>query len=86
MKEETTHRPETGPDECSNCSIHGSDLNGDWRGYCLNCALYEYQFSRGLGYANGQPYTAQDWLQRHDLDVKMVIDGISAYIDDPPKR
>jgi hypothetical protein len=44
-----SHAPGTGPEECENCSFHGS-WNGVFIGYCANCAQYEYEYQRGHGF------------------------------------
>jgi len=44
----TTHKPDTGPKECSNCALFGS-FGGHFFAYCANCADYEYHFERGPG-------------------------------------
>lgn len=31
-----SHEPETGPNECANCNVHGS-IDGIFVGYCSNC-------------------------------------------------
>tara|TARA_Y100000389_G_scaffold205036_1_gene262265 strand:+ start:4977 stop:5375 length:399 start_codon:yes stop_codon:yes gene_type:complete len=42
------HIRHTGPCYCNNCRYHGS-FKGIFLGYCLNCAEYIYNFSRGPG-------------------------------------
>jgi hypothetical protein len=44
----TSHKPGTGPKECANCAFFGS-FGGHFFAYCVNCAEFEYNFSRGLG-------------------------------------
>jgi len=44
-----THLPGTGPEECPNCAYYGS-VNGLFVGYCANCAIHEYNGSRGRGF------------------------------------
>ena len=41
------HKEDTGPEMCPNCRCYGTGPKG-WMGYCRNCALYDYSFSRGL--------------------------------------
>lgn len=43
------HSPHTGPEECDNCLYHGCK-DGVFLGYCLNCATYYYNNSRGCGF------------------------------------
>lgn len=43
------HAPGTGPTDCENCGYYGY-WNGVFIGYCLNCACYEYDGSRGNGF------------------------------------
>ena len=38
-----------GPFHCGNCAIVGS-INNVFVGYCSNCALYKYNYSRGNGF------------------------------------
>jgi hypothetical protein len=44
-----SHAPETGPEECGNCSFYGS-WNGVFIGYCANCAEHIYEYRRGHGF------------------------------------
>ena len=45
----TSHKSETGPNECMNCLDYGC-VKGVFIGYCANCALYVYFGSRGRGF------------------------------------
>ena len=45
------HAPGTGPTDCENCGYYGY-WNGVFIGYCLNCACYEYDGSRGNGFTS----------------------------------
>ena len=45
----TTHLPSTGPKDCDNCAFYGS-WNGVFTSYCTNCAIYEYNGTRGRGF------------------------------------
>lgn len=38
-----------GPVHCGNCATFGA-INNVFVGYCSNCALYEYNYSRGNGF------------------------------------
>jgi hypothetical protein len=42
------HLPNTGPKDCINCAYYGS-WNGVFLGYCVNCAEYAYNGTRGRG-------------------------------------
>lgn len=44
----TSHKPGTGPKECTNCAFFGS-FGGHFFAYCVNCAEYQYGFERGPG-------------------------------------
>ena len=39
----------TGPGQCENCAEYGC-INGVFIGYCANCAIYDYEGSRGRGF------------------------------------
>jgi hypothetical protein len=39
----------TGPSQCGNCLDYGC-INGIFIGYCANCAIYDYEGSRGRGF------------------------------------
>jgi hypothetical protein len=39
----------TGPSQCGNCLDYGC-INGVFIGYCANCAIYDYDGSRGRGF------------------------------------
>jgi hypothetical protein len=39
----------TGPSQCGNCLDYGC-INGVFIGYCANCAIYDYEGSRGRGF------------------------------------
>jgi hypothetical protein len=39
----------TGPSQCENCLDYGC-INGVFIGYCMNCAIYDYEGSRGRGF------------------------------------
>ena len=59
----TSHAAETGPEECDNCSFHGS-WNGVFIGYCMNCAEYTYDFQRGHGFI--------EHGEEQDLDIPQL--------------
>jgi len=43
------HAPGTGPEQCGNCAKYGS-YQGQFIGYCANCAMDPYQGQRGRGF------------------------------------
>jgi hypothetical protein len=43
------HKEGTGPGQCTNCADYGS-INGVFIGYCANCAMYDYEGTRGRGF------------------------------------
>jgi len=46
-----SHEPGTGPEQCNNCADYGS-YQGQFIGYCANCAVYVYEGRRGRGFIN----------------------------------
>lgn len=44
-----SHAPETGPEQCLNCASSGC-YQGQFIGYCANCADYVYHGRRGRGF------------------------------------
>jgi len=44
-----SHEPGTGPEQCNNCADYGS-YQGEFIGYCANCAAYVYEGRRGRGF------------------------------------
>jgi hypothetical protein len=48
-----------GPFHCMNCAIVGA-INNVFVGYCSNCALYKYNYSRGNGF--------------NDIGVEQIVD------------
>ena len=38
-----------GPNHCTNCATYGA-INNVFVGYCSNCALHKYNYSRGNGF------------------------------------
>lgn len=46
-----THKEGTGPGQCMNCLDYGC-INEIFIGYCVNCALYDYEGTRGRGFIN----------------------------------
>jgi hypothetical protein len=63
-----SHAPETGPEECENCSLHGS-WNGVFIGYCANCAAYEYEYQRGHGFIEHGEELALDIIPLRAMDT-----------------
>ena len=47
----TNHLPGTGPKDCDNCAFYGS-WNGVFTSYCMNCAIHEYNGTRGRGFSS----------------------------------
>jgi hypothetical protein len=45
----SSHEPGTGPEQCTNCATYGS-YDGQFVGYCANCAINVYHGSRGRGF------------------------------------
>lgn len=57
-----TRLPGTGPEECSNCAHFGC-INGLFIGYCANCAIHEYNGTRGRGFIEqGVEYITEETL------------------------
>ena len=46
---ETNENRQVGPFHCGNCATFGA-INNVFVGYCSNCALYKYNYSRGNGF------------------------------------
>jgi hypothetical protein len=44
-----SHAPGTGPEQCLNCAAFGC-YQGQFIGYCANCAAHVYHGSRGRGF------------------------------------
>lgn len=44
-----SHLPDTGPEQCGNCADYGC-YQGQFIGYCANCAVYMYEGQRGRGF------------------------------------
>jgi len=61
----------TGPEHCENCRHHGTDSDGFWRGYCLNCAYYEYKFVYGFGYSDGKEQNYDDYITSSVLHTEI---------------
>ena len=58
-----SHMEGTGPDDCSNCRAYGL-IGGEFAGYCINCAQYDYKGSRGRGFwGNGVEFEGTETLQ-----------------------
>ena len=68
------HADGTGPKMCENCNYHGS-WNGVFIGYCMNCARYIYEGSRGRGMEKGAEDNREEVQQydsMHDTYLKNV--------------
>ena len=46
---ENDENREVGPFHCTNCAAYGA-INNVFVGYCSNCALHKYNYSRGNGF------------------------------------
>ena len=79
----TNHELEgTGPEHCENCRYHGTDKEGLWRGYCLNCAIYHYNFLFGFGYSDGKETTYDEYIIRsapHTEVYKSLLKNIISW-------
>jgi len=74
----------TGPEHCENCRYHGTDKDGLWRGYCLNCAEYQYYFMFGFGYSDGKETTYDEyitWTAPHTKVYKSLLKNIISWDD-----
>jgi len=57
------HNDGTGPGQCGNCADYGS-VNGVFIGYCANCAVHDYNGTRGRGFIdNGVELSDNDVLE-----------------------
>lgn len=56
---EPDENKQVGPFHCVNCAIFGK-INNVFVGYCSNCALYNYNYSRGNGF--------------NDIGVEQIVD------------
>ena len=66
----TSHLPETGPDQCDNCAHFGM-YNGNFIGYCSNCAHYIYNGTRGRGFIDiGVESNVEDVCSAFDTYLK----------------
>lgn len=75
----------TGPAQCLNCLDYGC-INGVFIGYCMNCAIYSYEGSRGRGFMNvgvesddtigmGFPSVFDTYLKGVDIHAIVGIDN-----------
>jgi hypothetical protein len=68
--------PGTSPNHCGNCNLAGS-YRGIFLGYCVNCALYSYNFERGFGFIeNGKELETtlpMDW--KYVIQAKYPCDS-----------
>jgi hypothetical protein len=70
----SSHEPGTGPEQCNNCAIYGS-YNGQFVGYCVNCASV-YNGSRGRGFVEEGTELVNDetrqWISVFDTYLHQV--------------
>jgi hypothetical protein len=79
----------TGPSQCGNCLDYGC-INGVFIGYCANCAIYDYEGSRGRGFIDvgveydetigSVPSVFDTYLK--DVDIHAIV-GVDNQIDNP---
>jgi len=75
------HADGTGPKMCENCDYHGS-WNGVFIGYCMNCARYIYEGSRGRGMEKGVEDNSEEVQQYHSVHDTYLKNVIYDYIGD----
>ena len=77
----------TGPHECNNCADYGC-VGDTFIGYCVNCAIYAYENTRGRGFIN----KGVEFLDEETIDVPgafdtylsgLIFDGVDALVDEP---
>jgi hypothetical protein len=80
----------TGPSQCGNCLDYGC-INGVFIGYCANCAIYDYEGSRGRGFIDvGVEYDDNCCMEftsvfdtyLKDVDIHAIV-GVDIQIDNP---
>jgi hypothetical protein len=80
-----SHVPGTGPEQCLNCADHGC-YQGQFIGYCANCAAYVYEGRRGRGFmGNGVELVdeqTRDWISVYDTYLSHV--EFARFSDDLP--
>ena len=63
------HAEDTGPEQCGNCAIYGT-YNGQFIGYCANCADNVYHGTRGRGFVDvcteNDAEEARQWVSVFD--------------------
>jgi len=75
------HADGTGPKMCENCEYHGS-WNGVFIGYCMNCARYIYEGSRGRGMEDGVEDNSEEVQQYHSVHDTYLKNANCEYIGD----
>jgi hypothetical protein len=80
----------TGPSQCENCLDYGC-INGVFIGYCMNCAIYDYEGSRGRGFKDVgiedddtkvMVYQSVFDTYLKDVDIHKIV-GVDNQIDNP---
>jgi hypothetical protein len=68
-----TQVPGTGPEECLNCADYGC-IERMFMGYCVNCAIYVYNGTRGRGFIDvGLESDETDYPSAYDLYICQPI-------------
>jgi hypothetical protein len=71
----SSHEHGTGPEQCNNCATYGS-YDGQFIGYCANCAIYVYHGSRGRGFVDEGTELVNDetrqWISVFDTYLHQV--------------
>ena len=85
-----SHLSGTGPKDCLNCKSFGS-WNGVFIGYCVNCALDEYEGQRGRGmtgmfgrdmeYSNDEVHCFPSAFDTYLKDIKLHEIGDKSIVD-----
>ena len=65
----TNYIPGTGPNDCMNCYVYGTNQYGCFEMYCANCAIYTYNCKRGLGASNYGIECSLDYIQNECPDI-----------------
>jgi len=81
----TCHKEGTGPGQCGNCADYGC-VNGVFIGYCANCAVNDYNGSRGRGFIDvGIEYPGAEMLE-HPSVFDTYLEGVDIWdIDGVPE-
>jgi hypothetical protein len=68
------HKEGTGPGQCMNCADYGS-INCVFIGYCANCAIHDYNGSRGRGFIDVG-------IESNHEDVQIIPSVFETYLKD----